>query len=81
MMVTIKSPREIELMREAGRIVALAHQAVRDHVRPGVSTKELDEIVEATILHHDATPSFKNYNGFPAATCISINEVVVHGIP
>ncbi|MCK7487940.1 MAG: type I methionyl aminopeptidase [Bacillus subtilis] len=80
-MVTIKSPREIELMREAGRIVGLAHKAVQAMVRPGVSTAKLNEVVEATILDHGATPSFKNYNGFPAATCISINEVVVHGIP
>jgi len=81
MMVTIKSLREIELMREAGRIVALAHRAIKPLIRVGVSTKDLDEVVEATILAHGATPSFKYYNGFPAASCISVNEVVVHGIP
>ena len=81
MMVIIKSPREIELMREAGRIVAIAHQVASTAIRPGISTKELDEIIEAAILANGATPSFKHYEGFPAATCISVNEVVVHGIP
>lgn len=80
-MVTIKSPREIGLMREAGRIVALAHQEVSKHVLPGISTLELDQIVEKTIRENDAIPSFKNYNGFPSSACISINQEVVHGIP
>lgn len=80
-MVTIKSSREVDLMREAGRIVALAHIEVQKHIQPGVSTAYLDEIVENTIKNHDAIPSFKNYNGFPSSACISINEEVVHGIP
>ncbi len=80
-MITIKSEREIDLMRQAGRIVALAHKAAREAIAPGVSTKKIDEVVEATIRSYDAIPSFKNYNGFPAATCISVNETVVHGIP
>jgi len=80
-MVTIKSSREIEIMREAGRIVGLAHQEVAKHIKPGITTYELDQIVEKVILDHHATPSFKNYNGFPSAACISVNEVVVHGIP
>lgn len=80
-MVTIKSNREIELMREAGRIVALAHQAVKESLRPGMTTYEIDQIVEKVIRDHDAIPSFKNYNGFPSAACVSVNEVVVHGIP
>jgi methionyl aminopeptidase len=80
-MVTIKSPREVELMRKAGSIVALAHQEVAKHIRPGVSTKQLDEIIERTIREQNAIPSFLNYNGFPANSCISVNEVVVHGIP
>jgi len=79
--VTIKSEREITLMREAGRIVALAHREVAKHIKPGVTTAQLDEIVERTILSQDAVPSFKGYNGFPAAACISVNEVVIHGIP
>lgn len=80
-MVTIKSSREIELMRFAGRIVALAHQAAKSAIRPGISTKKIDEAVEKVIRDNDAIPSFKNYNGFPAATCISLNDQVVHGIP
>ncbi len=80
-MVTIKSNREIELMRVAGRIVALAHQAVAKAIKPGLSTKQLNDLIEQVILDNDALPSFKNYNGFPASACISINEEVVHGIP
>ncbi len=80
-MVTIKSSREIELMREAGRIVALAHKAVKEIIRPGISTMELDKIVHDVIISNGAVPSFKGYNGFPASICASINEVVVHGIP
>ena len=80
-MVTIKSNREIELMKEAGRIVALAHRTVKAKIKPGLSTKQLDDLVEKVIRDNGAIPSFKNYNGFPAAACISINEVVVHGIP
>ena len=80
-MVTRKSNREIELMREAGRIVALAHKAVKDAIKPGMSTKDLDDLVEKVIRENDAIPSFLNYNGYPASACISINEEVVHGIP
>lgn len=80
-MVTIKSNREIEIMREAGRIVALAHQEVKKHIAPGVSTYELDQIVEDVIRKQGALPSFKGYNGFPASACTSINNQVVHGIP
>jgi len=80
-MVTRKSNREIELMRIAGRIVALAHKAVSEAIRPGVTTKELDDLVAKVIRENDAIPSFLNYNGYPASACISINEVVVHGIP
>lgn len=80
-MVTIKSQREIDLMREAGRVVALAHQEVAKHIKPGVSTDELNRVVENTIRSLGAIPSFLNYNGFPASSCISVNDVVVHGIP
>jgi methionyl aminopeptidase len=80
-MVTIKSPREIDLMKRAGQIVALAHQEAAKHIKPGVSTKQLDEIIENVIRAADAVPSFLHYNGFPANSCISVNEVVVHGIP
>lgn len=80
-MITIKSKREIDLMREAGRIVALAHAEVKKNIRPGISTLELDRIAEDVIRKNGAIPSFKNYEGFPASICASINEVVVHGIP
>ena len=80
-MVSIKSSREIELMRQAGRIVALAHQEVKNHIKPGVTTYEIDQIVERVILENDAKPSFKGYGGFPGSACTSVNEQVVHGIP
>ena len=80
-MISIKSSREIDLMRAAGRIVALAHQEVAKHIQPGVSTYELDQIVEQVIRTNGATPSFKGYGGFPASACTSVNEQVVHGIP
>ena len=80
-MVTRKSNREIELMRVAGRIVAMAHKAVKDAIKPGMTTKDIDDLVEKVIRENDAIPSFKNYNGYPASACVSINEEVVHGIP
>ena len=80
-MVSRKSKREIELMRIAGKIVALAHQTVAQAIKPGVTTKKLDDLVEKVIRENDAIPSFLNYNGFPASACISINDEVVHGIP
>lgn len=80
-MITIKSEREIALMREAGEIVAKAHEAVRLAIKPGVSTKDLDKIAYDVITSYGATPSFLNYEGYPASICASINEVVIHGIP
>lgn len=80
-MITSKSKREIDLMRKAGEIVALAHQAVAEAIKPGITTGELDRIVEKVIRDHQATPSFKGYNGFPASICASVNEVLVHGFP
>ncbi len=80
-MITIKSKREIDIMREAGRIVAVAHQAVKAMMKPGISTHDIDQVVEEVIRKHDATPSFKGYGGFPGSACTSINEEVVHGIP
>ncbi len=79
--VTIKSPEEIALMREAGRIVARVHAAMRGAIRPGISTAELDALAEMIIRDHGAVPSFKGYHGFPATICASINEELVHGIP
>jgi methionyl aminopeptidase len=80
-MIICKTPREIEIMREAGKIVALTHQELEKHIRPGITTKELDEIAEAVIRKHGAIPSFKGYNGFPGSICASVNEELVHGIP
>ena len=80
-MVTIKSEREIELMREAGRILAKVHEELGRIVRPGISTKEIDRICEEMIRSHGCIPSFLNYEGYPASVCISINDEVVHGIP
>lgn len=80
-MITLKSERELALMREAGHIVALAHKAVREAIRPGISTAELDKIAYDVITSNGAIPSFLNYNGFPATICASVNEVVIHGIP
>lgn len=68
-------------MKEAGKIVALAHKAARDYVKPGTSTAKIDETIESVIRANGATPSFKHYHGFPNASCISVNEVVIHGIP
>ena len=80
-MIICKTPREIEIMREAGRIVALTHQELKQHITPGIKTKELDQIAEKTIQKYGATPSFKGYNGFPGSICASVNEELVHGIP
>ncbi len=81
-MITIKSPREVELMARAGRIVADVLALVRSRVAPGVSTWQLDLVAEEFIRSHDgATPSFKGLYGFPATLCTSINAEVVHGIP
>jgi methionyl aminopeptidase len=82
--VVIKSAGEIQVMREAGKVNALALEAVRQAIRPGVSTKELDEIAEEVIHKHKAIAAFKNYPGpypYPATICVSINEELVHGIP
>ncbi len=81
MAITIKSRSEIEKMREAGRLLALVHEELAKHVRPGISTKELDKIGEDMIRSFGCVPSFLNYNGYPASICISVNDRVVHGIP
>lgn len=80
-MIILKSKKEIELIREAGKIVAYTDEVVREAIKPGVSTLELDEIAEKTIRKYNAIPSFKGYGGFSGSICASINEVVVHGIP
>ena len=80
-MIICKTKREIEIMREAGRIVALTHQELQKYIQPGITTKELDSIAEKFIREHDAIPSFKGYNGFRGSICTSVNEELVHGIP
>lgn len=80
-MIICKTQRELEIMREAGRIVALTHQELQKYIKPGISTKELDAIAEKFILGCDAIPSFKGYNGFRGSICASVNEELVHGIP
>lgn len=81
MAVTIKSPREIELMREAGRILAKTHEELAKNLRPGMSTWDIDHMGEEIIRSYGCIPSFKNYNGYPASICVFVNDEVVHGIP
>lgn len=81
MSVTIKTPGEIELMREAGRILALVHEELGKIIEPGISTYEIDKEGERLIRSFSCIPSFLNYNGYPASICVSVNEEVVHGIP
>lgn len=81
MSVKIKTAHEIELMREAGRILALVHENLAKEIRPGMSTLEIDRLGEEMIRSYGCIPSFKNYCGYPASICVSVNEEVVHGIP
>ena len=80
-MISIKSPSEIEKMRAAGRLTAQARALAGSLIRPGITTKEIDRQVRKFIESHGAKPSFLGYGGFPGSACISVNEVVVHGIP
>ena len=80
-MIRLKTTKELALMREAGRIAARALNLAKEAVRPGVSTKHLDDIVYKYLRSEGATPSCLNYNGFPASCCVSVNEEVIHGIP
>lgn len=80
-MIELKNPAQIERMRKAGRIVAETLELMRETVRPGVTTGELDRLAEEYILKCGAIPAFKGYNGFPATLCASVNEEVVHGFP
>ena len=81
MAITIKSKSEIEKMREAGRLLSIVHDEMAKHVRPGISTMELNKIGEDKIRSFGCIPSFLNYEGYPASICISVNDRVVHGIP
>lgn len=80
-MVIIKSPREIALMKEAGKVVGLVFKKLEQEIHPGMTTLDIDAIVESTMLEHDCTPSEKGYYGYPASACVSVNETLLHGIP
>ncbi len=79
--VTIKSEHEIELMRESCRLLAIVHKELGESIRPGMSTLDIDTLGENLIHKLGCVPNFKNYNGYPASICVSVNDEVVHGIP
>ncbi|NQT73502.1 MAG: M24 family metallopeptidase [Chloroflexi bacterium] len=79
--IIVKSPREIGVMREAGRIVATVLDTLKKEIKPGITTGELDAIAAKILKENGATASFKGYRGYPASVCASVNEEVVHGIP
>lgn len=80
-MIIVKSPREIKLMKEAGRVVGLVFKTLEEKIHAGMSTKDVDAIVEQVMLENDCTPAEKGYYGYPAASCVSVNETLIHGIP
>ena len=80
-MVIRKSPREITLMKEAGRVVGLVFKNLQEAIKPGMSTLEIDAIVEKTMLDNHCTPAEKGYYGYPASACVSVNDTLIHGIP
>ena len=80
-MITIKSEREIDLMRQAGMLVSKMHQYIKPYIKEGITTKELDDLCEKFIISNDAVPSCRGYEGFPCTLCTSVNDEVVHGIP
>lgn len=80
-MIQLKTAEEIEIMRKAGRVVSQTLDEVGRHLRPGITTAALDKLADEFLNDHGAIPAFKNYQGYPAATCISVNDEVVHGIP
>ena len=81
MSVSIKSAREIQLMREAGKRLEYVHAKLAEYVKPGISTKDIDQYGEKLIRDLGCIPNFLNYNGYPASICVSVNDEVVHGIP
>lgn len=81
MSVTIKSEAEIELMRESGRLLSIMHEELHKALKPGMSTLDIDRLGEKIIRDFGCIPNFKNYNGYPASICVSVNDEVVHGIP
>lgn len=80
-MITIKSEKEIEYMREAGKLVTLTHEYLMPFIKPGITTRKLDKLAEEFIVSHGGIPSCKGYQGFPCSLCVSVNDEVVHGIP
>ena len=80
-MITIKTPEEIQIMAEGGKILAMALKEIEKMVKPGITTMELDRVAEAFIVGHGAKPAFKGYEKFPYSLCASVNENVVHGYP
>lgn len=80
-MITIKSEREVELMRHAGMLVSKMHQFIKPYIKAGITTKELDKLCEEFIRKNDAVPTCKGFEGYPATLCTSVNDTVVHGIP
>ena len=80
-MVSIKSAREIALMKEAGKVVGLVFKTIEEKLHPGMSTLDIDEIVETTMLENGCLPSEKGYYGYPASACVSVNDTLLHGIP
>lgn len=80
-MITIKDEREIELMKKAGMLVSLTHQYLNPFIKPGITTKELDKLAHDFMIKNGGTPTQIGYEGYPCATCISVNDTVVHGIP
>ncbi len=81
MAVTIKSAKEIELMRESCRLLSTVHKELEESIKPGMTTKEIDILGDTLIRKLGCIPNFKNYNGYPASICVSVNDEVVHGIP
>lgn len=80
-MISLKTKEDIEIMRRAGRVVSLTLDMVGKHIKPGITTREIDTLVEDFIRSKGAIPAFKNYHGYPASACVSIDDEVVHGIP
>ena len=80
-MIITKSNREIALMKEAGRVVGLVFKRLEDEIKPGMSTLDIDSIVESTMLENDCIPAEKGYYGYPASACVSVNDTRIHGLP
>lgn len=80
-MIITKSTREINLMKEAGRVLGLIFQKLEEEIKPNMSTQDINDIVEKMMLDHDCIPAEKGYYGYPASACVSVNETLIHGIP